>query len=54
MKNLRKFKQFEISKELSRNLRGGCEAAIPCMQTAYNNGNPWLIPVCIETLCPQL
>ena len=54
MKNLQKFKSFEIPNDQLTNLVGGtevCEAAYGCVLTATRDGNYFLIDTCIDVLC---
>ncbi len=57
MKNssLEKFRSFEMSKEVTKTLTGNAchENLGKCIETAQENGNDFLIPICVEVLCPR-
>ncbi|RZS93853.1 hypothetical protein EV197_2434 [Aquimarina brevivitae] len=56
---LKELKKFQISRTELKSINGSskdvdiCDAVNKCMQTAFNNGNTFLIPVCEETLDPS-
>ncbi|MDY8138713.1 hypothetical protein [Aquimarina sp. 2201CG5-10] len=58
MNYLKNLKQFEIPKEALKFINGSrgsdvCEAVNNCMQTAFDNGNTFLIPECERVLDPS-
>ncbi|GAA4273354.1 hypothetical protein U6A24_20575 [Aquimarina gracilis] len=57
MKNLKDFQFFKIPYHQLKTINAGdgdiCDYVNRCMQTAQRDGNPWLMPVCEETLDPE-